>query len=90
MATQGRPLCDADAGTDGEVLTIVGDGRVPSRLRELGLTPGTGLRVVRRAPMGGAIVVQVRGFTLALRRDEAALVQLSAIGVPALAGGGDA
>ncbi len=90
MATTVRLLCDADADTDGEVLTVVGDGRVPSRLRELGLTPGTVLRVLRRAPLGAAIVIHLRGFTLALRRDEAALVRLSAATAAASARGGDA
>jgi ferrous iron transport protein A len=41
------------------------------RLMEMGLLPGTELRFVRRAPMGGPIEVEMRGFHLSLRAQEA-------------------
>jgi ferrous iron transport protein A len=42
----------------------------------MGLTPGTELRVTRVAPMGDPVEIQVRGFRLSLRKDEAAALQV--------------
>jgi ferrous iron transport protein A len=41
------------------------------RLREMGLLPGTRIRLVRRAPLGDPLEIEVRGYRLSLRRDEA-------------------
>ena len=41
------------------------------RLLDLGFLPGTGVRVVRRAPMGDPIQFELRGCYLCLRRSEA-------------------
>ena len=57
-------------------------GRVPSASRwvlmELGLLPGTGVEVLRVAPLGDPIQILVRGCRLSIRRADAArlLVQL--------------
>lgn len=42
------------------------------RLVELGMTPGTPVAVVRRAPFGEPIEVELRGTRLCLRRADAA------------------
>lgn len=47
------------------------------RLMELGLLPGTEVRFVRRAPLGGPLEVEVRGFHLSLRQSEAACIGIS-------------
>jgi len=43
-----------------------------TRLRELGLTPGVKVDVVRRAPLGEPIEIRVRGSHIAMRNHEAA------------------
>jgi Fe2+ transport system protein FeoA len=42
-----------------------------TRLRELGLVPGTKVRMVRKAPLGDPMEISVRGSRLAMRRREA-------------------
>ncbi len=44
------------------------------RLADLGLVPGTRVEVLRRAPLGGPIEVELRGYRLVLRRGEAAAI----------------
>ena len=44
------------------------------RLLEMGLVPGTRLRVVRRAPWGCPLQVELRGYHLSLRETEAQAV----------------
>lgn len=58
------------------VLTVDGDDDASQRLRELGFTPGTEVDFVRRAPFGGPLVVQLRGYQLALRPAEARRVRI--------------
>ena len=41
------------------------------RLREMGLLPGTSVRLIRTAPLGDPIEIKVRGYHLTLRKTEA-------------------
>lgn len=42
------------------------------RLLSMGLTPGAEVAILRVAPMGDPVELRVRGFSLSLRREEAA------------------
>ncbi len=44
------------------------------RLLAMGLTPGTAFSVTRFAPMGDPVEIKLRGFSLTLRKDEAAIL----------------
>lgn len=52
---------------------------VTRRLMELGLTPGTVVQVVRRAPLGDPIELSVRGVHLWLRRSEASRIDVAPV-----------
>ena len=69
-------LADLDRGASAVVNDVAGPRDLAVRLLEMGLTKGTTLRVIRRAPLRDPIEVEVRGYRLTLRRDEASLVQL--------------
>lgn len=47
------------------------------RLREMGLLPGTRIKLVRRAPLGDPIEIEVRGYHLSLRKGEAEQVRVN-------------
>lgn len=66
-------LKDMNIGDKGRV-TGFGEGSKAYRkkLLALGLTPGAEFSVTRYAPMGDPVEIQVRGFSLTLRQDEAA------------------
>lgn len=44
------------------------------RLLAMGLTPGTEFSVTRFAPMGDPVEIKLRGFSLTLRKEEAAVL----------------
>ena len=44
------------------------------RLADLGLVPGTSLEFLRRAPFGGPVEIELRGYRLVLRCSEAAAI----------------
>jgi Fe2+ transport system protein FeoA len=45
---------------------------------ELGLTPGVEVRVVRRAPLGDPVELELRGYRLSIRRTEARRITVTA------------
>lgn len=70
-------LCDLTAGASAVIQDIPsGHDEHITRLRELGLVPGTKIRLVRRAPFGDPIEVSVRGSRLAMRRSEAKHIRI--------------
>ena len=48
-------------------LIDIRDKSLKSRLIEMGLRPGTLLRIVRKAPLGGACIIQSKGLSIAIR-----------------------
>lgn len=54
-----------------------GDPELTVDLMELGLVPGTRVEVIRAAPLGDPIEVDVTGARLALRRSVAASIVVS-------------
>jgi Fe2+ transport system protein FeoA/Mn-dependent DtxR family transcriptional regulator len=67
-------LADLPQGERCTVVLAAGGHGMVRRLAEMGLTPGTEVRVVRSAPMHGPIEVSVRGVSLALGRGIASRV----------------
>ncbi|MBX2815065.1 MAG: ferrous iron transport protein A [Saprospiraceae bacterium] len=47
------------------------------RLLSMGVKPGCTLKVLRKAPMGGALYVSIDHMVVALRRSEAALIKVT-------------
>jgi Fe2+ transport system protein FeoA len=52
--------------------------QVARRLLELGLLPGTRVKVVRVAPLGDPMELRLRNYHLSLRREEALHVEVEA------------
>jgi ferrous iron transport protein A len=70
-------LCQLAPGASAVIEDIpVGHDEHITRLRELGLVPGTRVRLVRRAPLGDPIEISVRGSRLAMRRSEAQHIKI--------------
>jgi ferrous iron transport protein A len=67
----------------GEVAEVAGyEPAAPSyrsKLLAMGLTRGVVLRLCRIAPLGDPVEIEVRGFRLTLRKDEAAVLQLRGV-----------
>ena len=67
-------LIDLQDGQAGRLVSLDGDRAFRRRLMELGLLPGTSVRVVRRAEIGGVLELEVRRARLTVRTSEASLV----------------
>lgn len=69
-------LEDVPAGTTVRVRDVHGADPVSIRLLEMGLTPGIEVRLLGRAPFGDPLELEVRGYRLSIRRQEAARVSI--------------
>lgn len=66
-------LRNLTVGDQGRVVDYVkGQTAYKKKLLSMGLTPGTAFSVTRFAALGDPVEIQVRGFALTLRKDEAA------------------
>ncbi len=57
-------------GMTGSVLRVLDQTDESIRLQEMGLTVGTAFRVVKVAPFGDPIEIELRGYRLCLRKRE--------------------
>ena len=76
MVINMRTLKEIPCGNSVRVARLTGDGPVRRRIMDMGVTPGVEIRVVKVAPLGDPVEVNVRGYELSLRKDEAAQVQV--------------
>ena len=71
-------LGELTTGESGRVVAFCKTGGAYRRkLLAMGLTPGVRFNVSRVAPLGDPIQLQVRGFQLSIRRDEASFIEVS-------------
>ena len=70
-------LSDLSEGQSGLIAFIPAGRPSLTRLREMGLVPGTKVTVVRRAPLGEPVEISLRGSRVAMRNHEAAHIQMS-------------
>lgn len=68
-------LSEVAVGSTAIVSAVHGGGRA-RRLEDLGFLPGTVVHVERRAPLGDPVVYELRGVRVAMRRADAALVEV--------------
>ena len=69
-----RSLASVPIGLTTHVVDVSGEDSVSLRLLEMGLTPGVEITVVSTAPLGDPMELELRGYRLSIRRNEATRV----------------
>ena len=64
-------------GKSAEISEVKGTGALRRRLLDMGLTPGTTVKMRKKAPMGDPVEIELRGYSLTLRLRDAADIYLS-------------
>jgi ferrous iron transport protein A len=67
-------LEDLRPGERGRIKGLRGEGSTFQRLCEMGFIEGAPIRLVRLAPFGDPLEVEIQGYHLSLRKAEAAMV----------------
>jgi ferrous iron transport protein A len=71
-------LAEIPRGRSATVREVAGPRAFRRRLLEMGLVPGTAVRVVTVAPLGDPLRIEVRGGEWSIRRAEAAQITVEA------------
>jgi Fe2+ transport system protein FeoA len=69
-------LLDVPKGQFVKIIDYRGGKGVYSKLRQLGLTPGREVKILRYAPLGGPVMIDIGGRSVALGRGIAARIQV--------------
>ena len=64
-------------GSTVRIISLESSEIVTRRLMEMGMVPGSAVRVVKSAPLGDPIQVCVRNYHLALRHNEARAITVT-------------
>ena len=72
-----RSLATLKIGSTTQVVDISGEDNTSLRLLEMGLTPGVEVTVVSTAPLGDPVELELRGYRLSVRQNEAARVVIA-------------
>ena len=71
-----KTLKDVKVGETATVAKLHGEGPVKRRIMDMGLTKGAKVTVVKVAPLGDPLELNVRGYELSIRKDEAEKVEV--------------
>lgn len=77
MTTSSHTLADLTPGQTGVVQAVHSEGLERRRMMDLGIVPGTAIYVEMNSPLGDPVAYRVRGALIALRREQARLIELS-------------
>ena len=69
-------LKELQVGKTATILSVGGNGALRQHFLDMGLIQGTEVTIVKYAPMGDPVEVFLRGYTLSLRRADAAKVEV--------------
>jgi ferrous iron transport protein A len=58
------------------IVGIHGEKTLEAKLRQLGLLPGDSATVLRQAPLGGPVMIEVDGRTIAVGRNIASRIEV--------------
>ncbi len=71
-----KQLNELKKGEEGIIIKVTGEGKIRRRLFDMGVTPGADVVLTKKAPLGDPLQINIRGYELSLRKDEAQYVTL--------------
>ena len=70
-------LAELRVNDEATITAVGGEGALRLRLLDMGLIPRTKVKMVKIAPMGDPLEIQVRGYELTLRKEDAARITVA-------------
>ena len=71
-----KTLRQVGVGQTVKVKRLHGEGPVKRRIMDMGITKGVEIYVRKVAPLGDPVEINVRGYELSIRKEEAAVVEV--------------
>ena len=72
-----KPLNSLEPGDIALIKEFTGNGRLQSRLVEMGALPGIKIRMIKKTPFQGPIEVKIKSYHLSLRWQDAGQILVS-------------
>ncbi len=72
-----RTLREAKVGETVQVLKLHGDGPIKRRIMDMGITKGTEILIRKEAPLGDPMELNLRGYELSLRKNDAEMIEIN-------------
>lgn len=69
-------LNELKPGQIGKVIKLNGTGKIRCRIVDMGIIPGTTILIKRFAPFGDPIQINLRGYELSIRKNEAKNIEI--------------
>lgn len=71
-----KTLRQAQVGQTVRVVKLHGEGALRRRMMDMGITKGTEIFIRKIAPLGDPVEVNIRGYELTLRKEDAGIVEI--------------
>ena len=72
-------LSEMKCGDVARVVNVAGEGHLRKRILDLGITRGVEVKLIRIAPLGDPVEIELRGYRLTLRKSEADVVEFEEV-----------
>lgn len=59
-----------------KVFKVQGAGALRRRIMDMGITKGTSISLIKKAPLGDPIELKVRGYSLSIRLEDAKKIEV--------------
>ena len=74
-----KTLKELEIGESARVRTVGGEGALRQHFLDMGLIPGAVVRLIKYAPMGDPMELQIHSYELTLRLDDAAKIEIESV-----------
>ena len=71
-----KTLKDLKVGQSGKIAKVGTKGALKQRFMDMGITKGTEVEVIKIAPLGDPIEIEIRGYNLSVRKDDAEKIEM--------------
>lgn len=69
-------LDELPVGKSATITTVGGEGALRCRFLDMGIIPKTKVKVEKIAPMGDPLELQIRGYELSIRKEDAQKIEI--------------
>ncbi|MBQ4116971.1 MAG: ferrous iron transport protein A, partial [Clostridia bacterium] len=72
-------LKELAVGKKAKIISVGGEGALRQHFLDMGVIPNTEVKVIQYAPMGDPVELLIHGYSLTLRLDDAAQIEIEPI-----------
>ncbi len=72
-------LIDLETGKNGVIKAVGGEGALRQHLLDMGVIPGSKVRIVKYAPMGDPVEIKIHGYELTIRLSDANNIEVEPV-----------